>query len=124
MALGFGVRAYISGVTKTSLWFNYESGQREIGEIPLPDDLRRNERSAEPILTPATKLEVDDRNVSRRDAVSEDLTIADLFDRIAGLNSDLFRLSTWLATPARSSYRRATSTRCLTVQSGLGALLE
>ena len=42
--LEFVVRAYITGVTKTSLWFNYEAGARNIAGNPLPDGLRRNER--------------------------------------------------------------------------------
>jgi phosphoribosylaminoimidazole-succinocarboxamide synthase len=97
VALEFVVRAYITGVTKTSLWFNYESGLREMAGIPLPDGLRKNERLAEPILTPTTKLEDHDRNISRRDAVSEGLITTDLFDRIAGLSFDLFRRGTEVA---------------------------
>jgi len=97
VALEFVVRAYITGVTKTSLWFNYESGLREIAGIPLPDGLRKNERLAEPILTPTTKLEEHDRNISRRDAVNEGLITTDLFDRIAGLSFDLFRRGTEVA---------------------------
>jgi len=95
--LEFVVRAYITGVTKTSLWFNYESGLREIAGIPLPDGLRKNERLAEPILTPATKLEEHDRNISRRDAVSEGVITTGLIDRIAGLSFDLFRRGTEVA---------------------------
>ena len=36
VALEFVVRAYITGVTKTSLWFNYEAGRREVAGIQLP----------------------------------------------------------------------------------------
>ena len=93
----FVVRAYITGVTKTSLWFNYESGLREIAGIPLPDGLRKNERLAEPILTPTTKLEEHDRNISPRDAVNGGLITTGLFDRIAGLSFDLFRRGTEVA---------------------------
>ena len=52
--LEFVVRAYITGVTTTSLWFNYEAGARTIAGNPLPDGLRRNERLSAPILTPTT----------------------------------------------------------------------
>jgi phosphoribosylaminoimidazole-succinocarboxamide synthase len=64
VALEFVVRAYITGVTKTSLWFNYESGQREVAGNRLPEGLRKNQRLQQPILTPATKLEDHDRNIS------------------------------------------------------------
>lgn len=97
VALEFVVRAYITGVTTTSLWFNYESGRREVAGVALPDGLRKNERLAEPILTPTTKLEEHDRNISRRDAVDEGLITADLFDRIAGLSFDLFQRGTEVA---------------------------
>jgi phosphoribosylaminoimidazole-succinocarboxamide synthase len=95
--LEFVVRAYITGVTKTSLWFNYEQGRRNIAGNHLPDGLRRNERLARPILTPATKLEEHDRNISPTDAVSEGLISKALFERIASLSFDLFARGTELA---------------------------
>lgn len=64
--LEFVVRAYVTGVTKTSLWFNYEAGQRNIAGNQLPDGLRKNQRLPQPILTPSTKLEEHDRNIARR----------------------------------------------------------
>jgi phosphoribosylaminoimidazole-succinocarboxamide synthase len=42
--LEFVVRAYITGVTKTSLWSSYEAGTRNIAGNPMPDGLRKNER--------------------------------------------------------------------------------
>lgn len=90
VALEFVVRAYITGVTKTSLWFNYESGQREIAGNRLPDGLRKNQRLQQPILTPSTKLEEHDRNISGADAISEGLITASLFDRIAEVSFALF----------------------------------
>lgn len=97
VALEFVVRAYITGVTKTSLWHNYESGLRDIAGVRLPDGLRKNERLAEPILTPSTKLEEHDRNISRGDALDEGLITADLFDRVADLSFRLFERGTEVA---------------------------
>ena len=90
VALEFVVRAYITGVTKTSLWFNYESGQREMAGNRLPEGLRKNERLQKPILTPTTKLEEHDRNISRAAAISQGLITASMFDRIAELSFALF----------------------------------
>ena len=73
VALEFVVRAYITGVTKTSLWFNYEQGRREIAGNQLGDGLRKNERLPRPILTPTTKLEEHDRNVSGAEAIGDGL---------------------------------------------------
>jgi phosphoribosylaminoimidazole-succinocarboxamide synthase len=95
--LEFVVRGYITGVTKTSLWFDYESGQRVIAGNRLPDGMRKNQRLEQPILTPTTKLEEHDRNVSRADAISEGLITASLFDRIAEVCFALFACGTEVA---------------------------
>jgi phosphoribosylaminoimidazole-succinocarboxamide synthase len=90
VALEFVVRSYITGVTRTSLWFNYEAGRREVAGNALPDGLRKNERLASPILTPTTKFEEHDRNISRGEAIEEGLVGADLFDRAAAASFELF----------------------------------
>lgn len=90
VALEFVVRGYITGVTRTSLWFNYEGGSREVAGNTLPDGLRKNERLASPILTPTTKFEEHDRNLSRGQAIEEGLVGADLFDRAAMASFELF----------------------------------
>jgi len=97
VALEFVVRGYITGVTKTSLWFNYESGQRVIAGNHLPHGLRKNERLPRPILTPTTKLEEHDRNVSRAEAIGEALITDALFDRIAAISFELFERGTKVA---------------------------
>ena len=51
------VRGYITGVTKTSLWYLYEQGERQPYGITLPDGLRKNDALPEPIITPTTKAE-------------------------------------------------------------------
>ena len=97
VALEFVVRAYITGVTKTSLWFNYEQGKREVAGNHLGEGLRKNQRLPQPILTPTTKLEEHDRNVSPAEAVGEGLIDEALYDRIAALSFDLFARGTELA---------------------------
>lgn len=49
------IRGYITGVTKTSLWYLYEQGQRRPYGFVLPDGLRKNDPLPEPIITPTTK---------------------------------------------------------------------
>lgn len=49
------VRGYITGVTKTSLWYLYQQGARRPYGVTLPDGLRKNDRLPEPIITPTTK---------------------------------------------------------------------
>ena len=36
------VRGYISGVTKTSIWYSYEKGERTIYGLRFPDGLKKN----------------------------------------------------------------------------------
>ncbi len=49
------VRGYITGVTTTSLWYNYERGERVIYGMSFPEGLRKNERLPSPVITPTTR---------------------------------------------------------------------
>lgn len=48
------VRGYISGVTKTSIWSSYEKGERVIYGIKFPDNLKKNQKLTQPVITPTT----------------------------------------------------------------------
>lgn len=48
------VRGYISGVTKTSIWYSYQQGERHIYGIDFPDGLKKNQKLASPVITPTT----------------------------------------------------------------------
>ena len=81
----FVVRGYITGVTKTSAWYNYEHGVRDFCGNKLPEGLRKDQKLEQPILTPTTKLEKHDRNVSREEAIGEGLIDAEIFDAAADI---------------------------------------
>lgn len=49
------VRGYITGVTTTSLWYNYERGEREMYGLRLPEGLRKNQALPTPVITPTTR---------------------------------------------------------------------
>jgi phosphoribosylaminoimidazole-succinocarboxamide synthase len=51
------VRGYITGVTKTSLWYLYSQGHRQPYGISLPDGLQKDDPLPSPIITPTTKAE-------------------------------------------------------------------
>ncbi len=55
------VRGYISGVTKTALWYRYSLGERTIYGYDFPDGLQKNAALPAPIITPTTKGETDER---------------------------------------------------------------
>lgn len=48
------VRGYISGVTKTSIWYSYEKGERFIYGQKFPEGLRKNQKLPHPVITPTT----------------------------------------------------------------------
>jgi len=84
------VRGYITGVTKTSLLYNYQQGIRNYCGNVLPEGLRKDQKLPEPIITPTTKLEKHDRPVSREEAVKEGLVTAETFDEAADICLRLF----------------------------------
>ncbi|MGD2166246.1 MAG: phosphoribosylaminoimidazolesuccinocarboxamide synthase, partial [Anaerolineae bacterium] len=49
------VRGYITGVTKTALWYRYSLGERHIYGYDFPDGMEKNEELPSPIITPTTK---------------------------------------------------------------------
>lgn len=87
------VRAYLTGTTSTSVWVHYARGERVFCGHRLPDDLRQHQALPEPILTPSTKAEKGDHDVSA--SREEILRISKMdpadFDRAAELAMALFR---------------------------------
>jgi phosphoribosylaminoimidazole-succinocarboxamide synthase len=86
------MRAYLTGVTSTSIWKAYEGGARSFCGHRLPDGMRKNQPLPRAILTPSTKAAKGDHDVS----VSRDELLAmgrispALFDRAAALAAALF----------------------------------
>jgi len=64
------VRGYITGNTETSLWTQYEKGERNYCGIEFPDGLVKHQILKQPIITPTTKGKVD-IPISRKDIVKE-----------------------------------------------------
>ena len=91
LPLEFIVRGYITGVTKTSAWTHYAAGARVLAGNPLPEGLRKDQRLERPILTPTTKHEAHDRNLSREEAVAEGLITPARFDEAAALCLRLYQ---------------------------------
>ncbi len=51
------MRAYLTGVTSTSIWHAYSLGRRSFCGHRLPEGMKKNEPLPAPILTPSTKAE-------------------------------------------------------------------
>ena len=50
----FVMRAYLTGVTSTSIWSHYQRGDRTFCGHALPDGMRKNQRLDKALLTPST----------------------------------------------------------------------
>lgn len=53
----FIMRGYLTGVTSTSIWTRYTTGERNFNGCVLPDDMRKNVPLPQVIFTPTTKAE-------------------------------------------------------------------
>ncbi len=88
----FVYRAYLTGVSKTSIWSAYEKGERDYCGQRLPDGMRKHERLPKLLLTPTTKAEkgAHDELTSREELIGRGLISAELYDRAAEMTRLLF----------------------------------
>lgn len=86
------VRGYITGVTKTSLWYFYEQGERAPYGVSLPDGLRKNDPLPTAMLTPTTKGEAGahDERLTREQIVSGGLLDEALWSEVERVALALF----------------------------------
>ena len=96
------VRGYITGVTKTSLWYLYEKGERRPYGIQLPDGLQKNDPLPEPIITPTTKAEKGghDERLTEAEILEQKLVGADLWEEIRETAVVLFKRGQKIAAQA------------------------
>ena len=92
LAVELVMRAYLTGVTSTSVWKAYEAGARTFAGHPLPDGLRKNQRLPAPILTPSTKAPKGghDVTVSKDELLAMGQVNPDEFERAAAIAARLF----------------------------------
>lgn len=76
------VRGYITGVTSTSAWYNYERGVRNFCGNILPEGLRKNQKLEQPIITPSTKAEhgAHDESVSGEEIMKRGILTKEQWD--------------------------------------------
>lgn len=86
------VRGYLTGVTTTSVWYNYEKGVRNFCGNHLPDGMKKNQKFDQPILTPSTKAEKGDHDesVSREDILARGIITPEQFDYMAEVSMKLY----------------------------------
>jgi phosphoribosylaminoimidazole-succinocarboxamide synthase len=90
----FVMRAYLTGTTSTSIWRHYERGERRFCGHALPEGMKQHERLPAPILTPSTKADKGDHDMSasRDELLAMGAITAEDFDRAAQMVQALFEL--------------------------------
>ena len=96
------VRGYISGVTTTSLWYQYSRGERQIYGLDFPDGLHKNDPLPEPIITPTTKARDGghDERITSAEVVQSGLVRANHWSRICAAAIAVFQRGQELARGA------------------------
>ncbi len=68
------VRGYLTGSTKTSSWYAYQNKNRMICGLEMPQNMKKNEKFPEYLITPTTKptkLGEHDKNISESEILNE-----------------------------------------------------
>ena len=76
----FVMRGYLTGSTSTSVWAQYKDGKRNICGNILPDGMARNQKLDKNILTPTTKSDAHDENISAKDIVERGIICAEKWE--------------------------------------------
>lgn len=86
------IRGYITGVTKTSAWYNYEKGVRDFCGNTLPEGLKKNQKFEKPIITPTTKAEqgAHDESISAEEIIKRGLVDENTYRQMEKAALDLY----------------------------------
>ena len=86
------MRAYLTGVTSTSIWKAYEKGDRTFCGHELPDGMKKNQQLPRAILTPSTKAAKGDHDisVSKQELLAMGRIDPDVYDRATAIAAALF----------------------------------
>jgi len=88
------IRGYLAG----HAWRTYQSGERLLCGVRMPDGMRENDPFPEPIITPATKAEAGhDEDVSREEILSRGIVHPDLYEAMEAATRALFQRGTEMA---------------------------
>lgn len=93
------VRGYISGVTKTSIWYSYEKGERTIYGLKFPDGLKKNQVLSSPLITPTTHgggKGGHDERLTREEIIRRKIVDKKLYEKMEEATYELFKLGSRL----------------------------
>lgn len=86
------VRGYLTGVTKTSPWYNYKKGERVIYGLRFLDGLKKNQKLSTPIITPTTHgvSGVHDERLTRDEIINRKIVHNKLYEEMERISLGLF----------------------------------
>lgn len=85
----FVMRSYLTGTTSTSIWKNYEKGSRHYCGHNLPDNMIKNQKLPNTLLTPTTKDEHDEL-ISEQEILEQKIMTKDEWDTCSDYAFKLF----------------------------------
>jgi len=91
------VRGYITGVTKTSLWYLYSQGKRQLYGHHFPHGLKKNQKLPKPILTPTTRATAvggHDEPIDKKTIIQRKIMSPVLYELVEKTALTLFERST------------------------------
>ncbi len=95
LAVEMVVRGYITGVTSTSIWYNYQNGVRNFCGNNLAEGLVKNQKLNEPILTPSTKAEKGSHDMSvPREYFFDNIISKEIYEQVEKAALKLFEYGT------------------------------
>jgi phosphoribosylaminoimidazole-succinocarboxamide synthase len=84
------VRGYITGVTGTSLWTLYNTGQRDFGDFVLPDGMKKNQKLEKPVITPTTKDDLHDEPLTTKEILERKIVSEEIWKQLSETAVALF----------------------------------
>jgi phosphoribosylaminoimidazole-succinocarboxamide synthase len=91
------VRGYISGVTKTSIWYSYNQGERMIYGQKFPDGLSKNQKLPTPVITPTTHgggANGHDERLTKKEIIDRKIVSKKLYEQMEEATFELFKYGT------------------------------
>ncbi len=94
----FPVEMVIRGYLAGHAWRTYQSGNRKICGVSMPDGLKENDQLPTPIITPTTKAhEGHDEDIPREDIIKQGLVTESDYKALEQYTHELFQRGTELA---------------------------
>ncbi|MBU0979109.1 MAG: phosphoribosylaminoimidazolesuccinocarboxamide synthase [Patescibacteria group bacterium] len=79
------VRGYMTGSTITSIWHNYQKGERMIYGLKFPGGMKKNQALPKPIITPTTRgtgVGGHDEKISKAEIIKRNIITKDIYEQM------------------------------------------